>query len=216
MKIIIVSFLALCGALYQPAKPKVLIIGDSISIGYFPFVKEALKDKAEVYHNAGNGQSTENGVSKIKSWLGDEHWDVIQFNWGLWDVAYRSPAIKGTGVLNKKDGKLTTTPDQYKRNMEELVSVLKNTGAKLIFVNTTYVPENEPGRFSADVRKYNRIAEKIAKKNCIIINDLYKPSVKIHKEMGLGKDNVHYSKEGYKALSIFITHKLEEVLFPSN
>jgi lysophospholipase L1-like esterase len=212
MKIIIVCMLTIWGTLYQPAKPKVLIIGDSISIGYFPFVKDALKDKADVYHNAGNAQSTENGVSKIKTWLGDEHWDVIQFNWGLWDLAYRSPALKGTGALDKKNGKLTTTADQYRRNMEELVSILKKTGAKLVFVNTTYVPENEPGRFSADVKKYNRIAEKVAKKNCIIINDLYKPSVKIHKDMGLGDDNVHYSKEGYEELSKVITHKIENVL----
>ena len=212
MKIIIVSLLALWSALYQPAKPKVLIIGDSISIGYFPFVKDALKDKADIYHNAGNAQSTTNGLNKLKSWLKDEQWDVIQFNWGLWDLAYRSPAPKGPGVLDKTNGKLSVTPEQYKKNLEALISVLKETGAKLIFVNTTYVPVNEPGRNYSDVKIYNLIAEELAKKHGITINDLYSPSVKIHNALGLGENDVHYTKNGYKELSKYIIQGIERQL----
>ncbi len=196
----------------QPPQPKVLIIGDSISIGYFPFVKSALANKAEVYHNAGNAQSSTNGVAKIKTWLGDTRWDVIQFNWGLWDVAYRTPVEKGTGPLDKTNGKLTTTPKEYEQNIEKLIHELEKTGARLIFVNTTYVPKAEPGRNSSDVRKYNRIAEKMMKKHKIIINDLYTPSIGIHSQKGLGTDNVHYSTEGYEALSFYVTNVLERVI----
>lgn len=134
MKIFIAVLLLIFGDILQPAKPKVLIIGDSISIGYFPFVKDALKDKADVYHNAGNAQSSTNGVNKIKNWLGEERWDVIQFNWGLWDLAYRTPAATGTGPLDKKNGELTSTPKEYKRNMEELISELKKQGLSLFLL----------------------------------------------------------------------------------
>ena len=51
--------------------PNVLIIGDSISIGYTPFVKEALEGKANVVHNEGNAQHTGTGLIKLEEWLGD-------------------------------------------------------------------------------------------------------------------------------------------------
>lgn len=216
MNMVVLSFLSILSVFFEPEKPKVLIIGDSISIGYFPFVEIALKDRAVLYHNAGNAQSSTNGVNKLKNWLEEEHWDVIQFNWGLWDIAYRLPALTGIGVLDKHKGKLTTGPVEYKRNMEKLISDLEKTGAKLIFVNTTFVPENEPGRHPADAKKYNRIAEKLARQHGITINDLYKPSIKIHKEFGLGVDNVHFSSKGYGALAIYISKEIEKVIVLQN
>ncbi|MEJ7693552.1 SGNH/GDSL hydrolase family protein [Daejeonella sp.] len=216
MNVYILTWLSFLSIFFQPEKPKVLIIGDSISIGYFPFVKEALKDKGVLYHNAGNAQSSTNGTNRIKNWLGEEHWDVIQFNWGLWDIAYRLPALTGTGVLDKNKGKLTTPPEEYKANMEKLIAELEKTGAKLIFVNTSYVPRNEPGRHFADAKKYNRIAEKLARRHGVTITDLYKPSVKIHAELGLGTDNVHYSMEGYKKLSNYVTHGLANAMSLEN
>lgn len=212
MKLVTLIFAAIFGLFYQPGRPQVLIIGDSISIGYFPYVKDALKDKADVTHNAGNAQFSKNGVQKIKSWLGDKQWDVIQFNWGLWDIAYRAPATKGTGALDKVNGMLTATPEQYRENLEILVETLEKTGAKLIFVNTTYVPRDEPGRFSDDVVKYNAIAEEVMKKHGILVNDLYTPSKGIHKKEALGIDNVHYTSQGYKELSSHITRCLEKVI----
>ena len=95
-------------------KRKILIIGDSISIGYFPFVQTALADQAEVVHNKGNAQHTGTGLKNINVWLGEEKWDVIQFNWGLWDLCYR-PVEKGPENRDKINGKLTTTPEQYQK-----------------------------------------------------------------------------------------------------
>ncbi|HEY0669239.1 MAG TPA: SGNH/GDSL hydrolase family protein [Sphingobacteriaceae bacterium] len=212
MKLSLLFLAGILGLFYQTSKPKVLIIGDSISIGYFPFVKEALKENAEIYHNTGNARFSQYGLEKINTWLGKEHWDVIQFNWGLWDIAYRTTANKGTGALDKINGILTATPEQYRENLDSVVRILKDTGAKLVFVNTTYVPELEPGRFSNDVIKYNRIAEEVMRKHNIKINNLYNPSVKIHKENGLGTNNVHYSKKGYQELSAFIIKGLKEEL----
>ena len=65
--------------------PKVLIMGDSISIGYTPHVVENLKGVAEVKRHKGNAGPTIR-VAKIEEWLGDGKWDLIHFNWGLWDM----------------------------------------------------------------------------------------------------------------------------------
>jgi hypothetical protein len=210
-KVVGVSLLVLFSCYVAP-KPRILVIGDSISIGYFSFVKEALAAKADVYHNAGNAQHTATGLEKIQLWLGEGHWDVIQFNWGLWDIAYRNPESNEQGNRDKQHGTIAISPEKYRENLESLVVTLKRTGAKLIFVTTTVVPKKEAGRFVGDEERYNKIAREVMKKNGILINELYTPSLAIHAKFGMGDDNVHYTKEGYQQLSKPIIAELERTL----
>ncbi len=181
--------------------PRVLIIGDSISLGYTPFVKKELKGKALVAHNAGNAGDTGRGLEHLDAWLGEEHWDAIHFNWGLWDLCYRGSSSKVYGNRDKVHGKVTFTPEEYSRNLERLVLRLKKTGAVLIFATTTYVPEGEAGRFAGDDKRYNEAAVKIMKKHEVHINPLNSISEKIHKEHASGTGDVHYTAEGYRLLS---------------
>ncbi len=182
--------------------PKILIIGDSISIGYMPFVKEHFEGEAIISHNPGNAQNTGNGLKKINGWLGDEKWDIIQFNWGLWDLCYRNPDSKVQGNRDKINGKITYSLEEYKSNLNSLVTLLQErTKAKLIFVTTTYIPRNEVGRYTEDAIRYNNAAKEIMEKHDVLINDIYKQSIPIHKKYGMGSDNVHYTDEGYKKLS---------------
>src|SRR5262245_3027271 len=60
--------------------PRVLVIGDWISIGYTLPLCEALKSKANVHRPAANCGPTSRGVQSIDQWLGDGKWDVIHFN----------------------------------------------------------------------------------------------------------------------------------------
>lgn len=194
-------------------KSKVLIIGDSISIGYTPFVKEHFLERAVVSHNPGNAQHTGTGLENIDQWIGDEEWDIVQFNWGLWDLCYRNPDSKAFGHRDKKDGTVTCSVDEYALKLDSIVSIIKSkTKAKLIFVTTTYVPENEVGRFQEDVQIYNEAAIKIMKRHSIMVNDINEKSALIHKEQGKGIDNVHYTSEGYKQLSKLIINFIEEQL----
>lgn len=193
---------------FVPRKKKILIIGDSISIGYTPFVKQQLADVADVEHNKGNAEHTGTGLKRIREWLGDEHWDIIQFNWGLWDLAYRHPDSKVQGKRDKVKGTLTHTPEQYRNNLRVLVQILKETNAKLIFVSTTYVPPKEAGRFMKDPEIYNKVAKEVMQENSIPVNDIFLKSKSIHKRFGSGEDDVHYTKEGYKKIAAIITKKL--------
>lgn len=190
-------------------KVNILIIGDSISIGYTPFVKKSLKTVANVVHNEGNAQSSSNGVAKIQDWIGSEKWDIIQFNFGLWDVAYR-PA--GSMKLDKVNGTITTPPDIYQTNLEKIVQELLKTKAKLIFVTTSYIPVDEPGRIAGDEDVYNAIALKVMRKYGITVNNITVASKKIHEKNGLGTNNVHYNEKGYKELSTVITAGLKSIL----
>jgi acyl-CoA thioesterase-1 len=77
--------------------PNVLILGDSISIGYYPFVKKALLGKVNLFRptlkngHFENCAGTTNGVVKISEWLGETQWDLIHFNFGLHDIKHVHP-----------------------------------------------------------------------------------------------------------------------------
>ncbi len=190
--------------------PRVLIIGDSISIGYTPFVKEALKGRANVRHNPGNAQHTGTGLKKIDQWLGNESWDVIHFNWGLWDLCYRDPP--GSLKRGKENGRISIEIDQYQKNLEKLIIRLKKTGAKLIWASTTFVPEGETGRKMGDDLRYNEVARKLMKKHRIVINDLHAATVGFPGELFRAPGDVHFKPEGRKKLAALVTARIVEAL----
>jgi lysophospholipase L1-like esterase len=82
--------------------------------------------------------------------------------------------------------------------------------ARLIYVTTTYVPEHEEGRFSNDVKIYNKAAKEVMKKYSVSINDIFKKSKSIHKKYGIGIDDVHYTAKGNEELSKLINAFLEK------
>jgi lysophospholipase L1-like esterase len=213
LKIIFSAILLLvCFAFTPNEKKKVLIIGDSISIGYFPFVKSAFGEDTIVIHNEGKAQHTGTGLKKIKSYLNNERWDVIHFNWGLWDLCYRDPVSNNQGHRNKLTGKVELTTDQYEKNLDSLVSILNQTGAKLIFATTTVVPPNELGRIEGDDKKYNATAMKVIKKYNVRIDDLNLASYEINKNSRAGDGNVHFTREGYRQLSYAVIKSIRKAL----
>ena len=199
--------------------PNILIIGDSISIGYTPFVREMLKSKANVLRpmladgKLENCSGTTKGVENIDRWIGVTKWEVIHFNFGLHDIKHVDPA-NGEGSNNPKHP-LQADLKQYKTNLEIIVEKLKATGAKLIFATTTPYPDKVEGplRDPGMPAKYNREAVKIMNKNNIIINDLYAFMLPRMKELQL-PNNVHFTEEGYKALAGKVVERINEALRP--
>lgn len=181
--------------------PRVLIIGDSISIGYTPFLAKLLKEKAVVKHHRGNARHTGTGLKKLDAWIGTEKWEVIHFNWGLWDICYRHPASKVQGRRDKVRGTLTTTPERYEKNLDQLVARLKKTGATLVWASTTVVPGKEAGRKVGDAKKYNDIAGKIMKKYRVPTNDLHALTKTFPPSLFTRPGNVHFTKAGYRKIA---------------
>ncbi len=185
----------------NPTLPRVLLIGDSISIGYTVPVRENLKRIANVHRIPENGGPTIRGLEKIDQWLGEKKWDVIHFNWGLHDVKYM------------EDGEHQVPIQEYKKNLEQLVKRLKKTKAKLIWCSTTPIPEGKlsPLRKPGDEVQYNEAAEQIMKKHDIMINDLYSFALsrldKIQR-----KANVHFTPEGSEILGKRVAEIIKKVL----
>ena len=183
----------------DPKLPRVLLIGDSISIGYTVPVRELLKGTANVHRIPANGGPTTNGVKNIDKWLGDGKWDVIHFNWGLHDLKY----------IN---GKRQVPPEAYEKNLRSLVARLKKTGAKLIWCSTTPVPEGvSPPRTNDDVLRYNAIAATIMKAEGVPTDDLYSFAAKQLDKIQRPK-NVHFTPAGSKTLAKQVVGSIEAAL----
>ena len=191
-------------------KPKILIIGDSISLGYTPYVKRQLSGLYRVYRISENAMHTRKGLENINRWLAEEDWALIHFNWGLWDMCYRTTVGSNKYVKDKLNGKQDIPVEEYKKNLETLVSILKSTKSKLVFVTSTYVPKDEPGIFSEDVLRYNEAAKEIMNMHSIPVNDIYSESKEIHQRNGGGSDNAHFTQKGYKALADLIADFIKE------
>jgi len=187
--------------------PNVLILGDSISIGYTLQLKELLKGKANVFrpHSPDgtqpvNCQGTTYSVEHIDGWLAGRKWDVIHFNFGLHDLKHVD-AKTGINSSNASDPRQASV-EKYAENLEVIIRKLKATGARLIFATTTPVPPgvNNPLREPDAPVRYNEAALKIIKAHGMEVNDLYTTCENRLKELQLPR-NVHFNPQGNRVLA---------------
>ncbi len=191
--------------------PRVLLIGDSISIGYTVDVRAMLKGKANVHRPLTNCGPTTTGLQKLDEWLETggkgKKWDIIHFNWGLHDLKYMGPDGKNLADPKAKTSKPQVSQADYEKNLRELVKRLKKTGSRLIWRNTTPVPEGAKGRVVGDSKIYNDIAAKIMKEENVEIHDLYS-FAKEHAAKIQRKADVHYTPAGSKQLAAEVVKAL--------
>lgn len=180
--------------------PNVFIYGDSISIHYTPYLRDLLKEKANVYRLHMNGGDSASLIPKMESMLQTMrpfwtfNFDVIHFNVGLHDLKYTVG-----NKLDKANGNQVRSVSDYKIELEKDIKWLKSycPDAKLIFATTTPVPEGEAGRYNGDAVRYNKAAQEVLSVYPEIeINDLYKFTLPHHAEWWAKEGNVHYNETG--------------------
>lgn len=198
-----------------PGLPRVLLIGDSISIAYTLPVRELLRGKANVHRAPVNCQNSVMGLAGTrpgpKSWLGEGKWDVIHFNFGLWDAR-----------LNAATGLASVPGDPYRDNLLEIAKRLQDSGAKVIFATTTPVPKSllavpKPGplppktRLFEEVGPRNEMAVAALKEKGVVIDDLYSLIFPVLDKYQRPND-VHFTKEGSELLAKAVAESIEKQL----
>ena len=191
--------------------PRVLLIGDSISIGYTIPVRELLRGVANVHRPPTNCGPTTKGVKRIDQWLGAKNWDVIHFNFGLHDLKYMGPKGENLADPNLPTSKPQVPIDEYESNLKKLVVRLKKTKAKLIWRSTTPVPEGAKGRVVGDSKKYNEVARRIMEQENITIDDHYAYAIKNLNSIQQPK-NVHFTKKGSQKLAELAANSIRSAL----
>ncbi|MBR6793656.1 MAG: SGNH/GDSL hydrolase family protein [Clostridia bacterium] len=175
---------------------KIVLLGDSIRMGYDKYVKTALEGVAEVYYPSENCKFTQNVLRMIGSWSSEwprEEIDLVHWNVGGWDLLHLDEAA-------------LSTPEYYGYMIGRIDRKLRELfpGAKIVFALTAHVNESgntaSHGRYNAEIEQYNQVAIDALKQSGTRINDLYTISV-LAAERGAMSDRSHYyTDEGRRLL----------------
>jgi hypothetical protein len=166
---------------------KILLIGDSIRMGYDKYVKEALSGVAEVYYPSDNCMYAENVLRFAHEWIqktGTDELDLIHWNAGLWDT------------LELFEDEPMTSLDYYGEAIARIHKRMKLVcpKTKLVFATSTAVLEDRCSkdfrRHNATIKKYNERALEALLGTDEIINDLYTLTENLSRDCH--SDAVHY------------------------
>lgn len=176
---------------------KIVLIGDSIRMGYDKYVKEALSGVAEVYYPAENCRYAENVLRFAHDWKKQGEWptdaDLVHWNAGLWD------ALELFG-----DEPLTS----YQYYGEAVARIHKRLrmlfpNAKIVFATSTAVIEERCSpdfkRHNANIEKFNKTAIDALADTDAKVNDMFALTLNCPAECH--SDGVHFNNDKGIALT---------------
>jgi dienelactone hydrolase/lysophospholipase L1-like esterase len=185
---------------FQPGNelPRVVLLGDSIRLGYAPLVTEKLKGQAVIVSPPANGGDSRNLLEKVPEWLANTNPAVVCFNCGLHDLKQ-----------GKATGRNQVSLVDYESNLRKIVATLrKQTNATLVFASTTPILDARHARrradfdrHEADVIRYNEVAFGVMREEGVPVNDLHWVVERLGTDRLLGADGTHYTPGGYHCLA---------------
>lgn len=174
-------------------RPKVLLIGDSITRSYHREVEALLKDKMTVCRLATSKSVGDPALlAEVRLVMSQTKFDAVHFNNGLHGWGY--------------------TEEQYAAAFPEFVKTIREAApnAKLVWATTTPMRVgNKLGEFSdktARVKARNAIAAKIVAAEKIDTDDLF--AVVADKPEFYSGDGVHFNNKGTAALAAKVAEAL--------
>lgn len=180
---------------------KVVILGDSISMGYRDIVKNQLQNDAEFWFSEDNCRFSSYTLRKLFDCKDQiKGADIIVWNNGQWDIC------------KLFDDDVPFTPiKQYVKTMSYIADLLLKMAKKVIFVTTTPVKSNNPYNDNNVIDRYNKAITKVLKKKGIIIHDLH-AVINENIDKYICDDLLHLSEEGAKVSAISITKVIKNNL----
>ncbi len=193
-------------------KPRILLMGDSIRMAYYPLVAKLLENEAEVVEIPENGDHTAKTKKKLKKWLkglDGSTLALVHFNNGAHDIKR---------LFDKKKNR--TPLEKYLKNQLGIIKILRaSTPAKLIWATTTPVMQDRHFRvektnfIAADqIELYNRKARELMQREGIPVNDLNRIITNGGAETCLSEDGVHMAEKGNRLLAEAVAEALRKCL----
>jgi lysophospholipase L1-like esterase len=184
--------------------PLVILIGDSIRVGYQDTVAKALSGKAVVWSPRENCKSSVYVRENLDKWLGGRDPAVVHINAGLHDLVRRSPDATVTDIV------------EYEENVRAIVAALqRRKGVTIIWATTTPVDDelNAAARAAGSsdgkrvawrenetVIRFNAAAAKALSDSGVVVNDLYGLVSGMNDQDLYLADGVHFSLYGREFL----------------
>ncbi|AGA27586.1 SGNH/GDSL hydrolase family protein [Singulisphaera acidiphila] len=183
----------------EPAK--VVLIGDSIRLGYAPTVEAELAGKVKIISPKPNGGDSQNVLKHLDEWVIREQPAVVHFNCGIHDTK-----------KSKTTGTFQVSPKQYEANLREIIArIRKETGAVVLFATSTPILDDRAAQartkadyelLQASIDQYNQIALKVMDELKVPVDDLRTalPDDSVATAKIMTTDGVHFSPEGRERL----------------
>jgi len=179
-------------------KKNVLLLGDSLRMGYEPIVRKLLEDVAVVSGPNENGRWAAYTLNSLRFWLDQfETPDVIHWNNGLWDLGD-----------DYQLGSPFSLPEEYESALERTVTVLNKLFPNAKIIMATTMPTDNPD--SSDIESYNVILKSVAKKHNIEVNDLF-PIPKADVSL-IGPDHIHLTEKGFEIVAKQVAEVVKKYL----
>lgn len=180
---------------------RVILLGDSIRLGYEPLVREQLAGEAFVWGPAENGQHTVHLLMNFWQWVVSQQPDVLHLNAGHWDTRH---IIRGVA------DNIVPLP-QYRENVARAIrAAQQHTRARIIWATTTpffqapldrgHARGGLAGRDATDIPRYNAAAVAVARDLGVVVNDLYTTVQAADPATLLSEDGVHFHAAGNEFL----------------
>ncbi|MBO4666898.1 MAG: hypothetical protein J5666_02050 [Bacilli bacterium] len=187
---------------------KVLLLGDSIRMGYDEFVKANLPEFEVYYDEEDNGRFCSYTIWQFNQlYKKDGPFDIVHFNNGYWDMNHEDPF-----------GEAETPLPDYLHNLKRLIDLIRKTGAIPIFSLTTpiyniSVEEDgfKPTGYKNEwVIEYNEAALKLMQDENVEVIDLYHLLLDGYHYYKC-YDSLHLTEEGYQKCAKAISDKIKEM-----
>ncbi len=142
---------------------KIVLMGDSIRLGYGPEVEAYFKNAGyDFYQPQDNCRFTKYFLRMIfdeKENLKDA--DIIHFNIGHWDLCQ---------LFDDKE--TFSSEEEYRNNLIRIVKLLLEITPKLIFATTTPVRPENPYNDNKVIDEFNNVATSVMKEYGVQVNNL--------------------------------------------
>lgn len=207
----------------------ILLLGDSIRMGYDSFLRNKLLGRANVFYHEDNGRFTQYTLRTLSDWKGQlslPEIDIVHWNNGLWDAIHLNAMSSGrdgeaegatispANVPSERrfDAEPLTPPDFYRHYIGRILTRIRQLfpKAEVVFATTTPVIEEQSVwayRSNREIEDYNRIAREVLVPRGVRINELGEFAARNCQT--LHRDWVHYNDEGSALLADEIIGFLE-------
>ena len=187
---------------------RIVLIGDSIRMGYMERVRRLIGERAEVVWpeaNCGNSMMIREHLSE---WVTYHAPDLVHFNAGIHDLGWMPDETVPRFAISA-----------YVRNLRIILRRLrKTTHARLIFATTTpfLIPMDagprEQCRIAPVVSRYNAAAVRLMESSGVPVNDLYQAAVAAGVSNCLGDDRLHMNDHGNEVLAAAVVASVMAVI----
>lgn len=212
---LVALLLSAAPAVAQPKQdpPRVLLLGDSIRMGYAPLVAKRLAGVAVVVHpEKENCADTPTTLKGLDRWLADAKPDVVHFNNGLHDLK-----------LDKKSKSYQVPVEQYEANLKRIAERLREATPNVAFATTTPILDDRHAarkagfdRLDADVKRYNAAGTKAMLSLGVPVHDLNRIAAENDPAKMLGRDGTHFTPAANELLADAVTDCIKRQLYALN